>query len=280
MKRVFFAGIVVTFLVLLSAGAYLEHQEMTAGYAGVELQNNEAIVARLREGLKRKAPSITVTFSSHVRDIGEPHALAKELLEKALAETDDPTEGDYLRYQYGGYTVRYGRTADGLRYRHTLKITPDYYTTPEEEAAVDAEAARILASFSFTEETPDEEKVRVIHDYLCETVSFDRVHQNNAYQHGKTTAYSALCLHSAVCQGYAVAAYRLLRESGVNARVVTGLGMDPETEASERHAWNLVELNGAWYNLDVTWDDVLATDEYYLKDDPGFRNHQRDPENE
>ena len=29
---------------------------------------------------------------------------------------------------------------------------------------------------------------------------------------------------------------------------------------SENHIWNLVELDGKWYHLDVTWDDPIASD--------------------
>ena len=29
---------------------------------------------------------------------------------------------------------------------------------------------------------------------------------------------------------------------------------------SRNHIWNLVELDGAWYHLDATWDDPVASD--------------------
>ena len=45
---------------------------------------------------------------------------------------------------------------------------------------------------------------------------------------------------------------------------------------TEYHAWNLVEIGGVWYNLDVTWDKMLKSDAYYLKTDQSMEDHVRD----
>ena len=61
----------------------------------------------------------------------------------------------------------------------------------------------------------EEGKIRKVHDYLVDTLSYDSVHKDNQSSHGKTTAYAALKYHQVVCQGYAVLGYRLLKELGV-----------------------------------------------------------------
>ena len=41
----------------------------------------------------------------------------------------------------------------------------------------------------------------------------------------------------------------------------------------EFHAWNKVELDGTWYNLDATWGASLDKERYYLKTDSEFPDH-------
>ncbi len=274
------AAFLSCFLVLLIGTTGWMEKAASASYQGVSLRNREEIVRGIRDGLKRRSPGITVEFSGFAKDLGDVSDFSAELFKAALAETGDPREGDYIRFQLGGYEAKYQRTPDAGKSRHVLRIEPAYYTGAEEEAAVDAEAERLLSEFSFSGETTDYEKVCAVYAYLVSHVSYDRVHEGNPNHHLKTTAYSALLLHSAVCQGYAVSLYRLLREAGVGCRVITGTGIDPESGKEKYHAWNIVCIDGTWYNLDVTWGSVLGTDEYFLKSDASFPGHERASEYE
>lgn len=57
-------------------------------------------------------------------------------------------------------------------------------------------------------------------------------------------------------------------ESGVDTRVITGDSGGP-------HAWNIVKLNGKYYNLDSTWDAGSSSYYYFLKSMNDFSNHTR-----
>ena len=103
--------------------------------------------------------------------------------------------------------------------------------------------------FGFDEDTPVLTKIETIYGYLCETVTYDKVRAKNPYNTERHTAYYALCKHAATCQGFCTALYRLLREAGVNCRIVTG-----EAENEALHAWVIAEENGLYYLLDPTWD--------------------------
>jgi hypothetical protein len=57
----------------------------------------------------------------------------------------------------------------------------------------------------------------------------------------------------AVCEGYAKAFKVLCDQLGVPAVCVSGLS--DKSRAGSGHMWNLVQIGGAWYLVDVTWDD-------------------------
>ena len=92
------------------------------------------------------------------------------------------------------------------------------------------------------------DKSKTLHDRLIDTVSYiDTPNGQNAY--------GALVEGKAVCNGYARAYQHLMNSVGIPAWYVRGTSINPATNTSIGHAWNLVKLDGAWYYTDVTWDD-------------------------
>lgn len=222
--------------------------------------NASEVVTGIRHGLKNHAKTITVSFDYGSVIFADLNEAVGAWVEAALDETDDPAEGDYIRYQYGGYTYTSRYTENDSVFTYTVVITPDYYCrlSQEEEAGVSAKA--LLKSFRFMPWTSDQTKIRTIYSWLCQNVSYDKVHRKNPYYHLCSTAYAALVQHSATCQGYCTALYRLLREAGIRCRVVTGNAVGPDGQSEQLHAWVIAELGGLWYGLDPTWD--AGADEY------------------
>lgn len=106
----------------------------------------------------------------------------------------------------------------------------------------------------------DYEKVKAINTYLCDTVEYPT---HEPYSDVSHTAYGSFVEHSAVCDGYARAADILCEESGVNCQIVIG-----EVRNGGGHAWNLVQLDGQWYQWDVCWNDGGSSrNEYFLVTD-------------
>ena len=279
-RRVSFrAGMIfsVCLLAAVSLAGYgvAEHQRATADYSGIEIANEDAIAEGIRTVMKNRSWRAVVTFRARTMDRDGLHSLTDELMERAYGESDDPCGGDYLRFQMGGYELRHSVEKKLFRYAYTVKIQPDYYTTAQQEAAVDERVRKVLADLPLDENASERKKARAVHDFVCDTVAYDTVHKDNKYSHAKTTAYAALFYHTAVCQGYAVLSYRLLKELGVDARIVTGLA---EVDGQrERHAWNIVGVDGQYYNMDTTLDAVTETDDYFLKTDAAFAaDHERD----
>lgn len=119
--------------------------------------------------------------------------------------------------------------------------------------------------------TTDYEKELYLHDYICDNTVYD----NSTFKNGGDAAYSALLEGKSICEGYARAMQILLDEVGIKNYLVVGDGTSEGV--TEPHMWNIVEIDGFNYHLDVTWDDSVTkdedcyfyfnvTDEYILKD--------------
>ena len=82
-----------------------------------------------------------------------------------------------------------------------------------------------------------------IHDYLVANAAYD---ETLTYRSG----HDLLVRGTAVCRGYAEAYQDLLLRAGIPCHYVSSEEMD--------HAWNLVQIGGNWYHVDVTWDDPVS----------------------
>ena len=236
--------------------------------------NSDIVIEDIRNALRRRQERIVISYSSHSDNMEDLGVIADELFEYALSETAEPDEGDYLRYQIGGYDLDYScEEADG-DYTYKLVLTPDYYSELKEEQRVDEAVREIIEGFGFDAQTSDYEKIRAVFDWVCRNVRYDSVKSRLGSSHYKSTAYGALVYGNAVCQGYSVLMYRLLRECGINCRIVTGIAeRDGE---SELHAWNIAELDGSYYNIDASWCSQLETEDYFLRSDEEMEGHTKD----
>ena len=267
MRRSLFTVLLALGCIFAAAGCGIS-QEKRAG----SIANGDEVVAAIRAGLREYSSHITVSFTCGDSILDELPALTAEWVEAALQETGDAREGDYIRYQYGGYesVCRYEKRNGG--YDYTVEIIPKYYIYFVQEQEVTERLAEVYRELALERCGTDEEKIRLIYDYVCTNVRYDRVHQKNPHYHAKSTAYAALTRHSATCQGYCTLLYRMLRENGIDCRVVTGTGLDDSGE--QLHAWNIVELDGQWYNLDATWDAGAEEYRFFLRGSDHFEDHE------
>lgn len=97
----------------------------------------------------------------------------------------------------------------------------------------------------------DYEKIKVIHDWLANHIDYD-------YNYYDQSLYSALVNGKAVCAGYVTAFDYIAQKAGITTIQVAGMGIGKIGEDGENHGWNLVKLEGNWYGLDITWDDMTA----------------------
>ena len=108
------------------------------------------------------------------------------------------------------------------------------------EAAADACIAGIPSDAS------DYGKIKAVYDFLIDTVDYRLDSPNNQ------NIQSALLDHRSVCAGYSRAFQYILHRMGMFCTYVTG-----RTDTGEDHAWNIVRIDGQYYNVDVTWGDPV-----------------------
>jgi len=104
---------------------------------------------------------------------------------------------------------------------------------------------------------------------MCSNITYDYKNLNDPNYTLKFSAYAALINKTSVCQGYATLFYRLALEAGLDARVIAGVA------GGGNHAWNIVKINGSYYNLDSTWDAGRDPYDYFLKNMDDFSDHDR-----
>ena len=91
----------------------------------------------------------------------------------------------------------------------------------------------------------DMEKMLIIHDEIAMGCEYEEQWDI------PDSAYTALVRGRAQCEGYAKAFAYVCRRAGLDVMLVTG-----KSGRGENHVWNKANMDGAYYNIDVTWDDV------------------------
>ena len=230
--------------------AYFDAQDILASEGYFFTDQTEALAAQLRGYLKSRTIRFSVGMAGNVSTDGAITAARTALL-RAMEHTGEPTEGDYIRYQMGGYYSALHK----FTYRETkfyqITYTITYYTSAAQEQAVDAVVRALLPSMRTGNAYS---RIMAAYRYLTGNVEYDKRASSNPDYLLMYTGYGAFVDHSAVCQGYAVALYRLLLEMGIDCRIVDGKGVSASGSITEEHAWNIIRIGNWYYNADATWD--------------------------
>ncbi len=138
-----------------------------------------------------------------------------------------------------------------------VEITLQYNRTAQNLAQAKeefAEAAEEILDKAKEKDT-DEDKEFYVHNALIKKADYAGSSAMNQ------SAYSALVNGDTVCAGYARAFQYLMQQLDIPCYYCTGY-------SGEDHAWNIIQIDGKYYNVDVTWDDTDPTTiDYFNKSD-------------
>lgn len=181
----------------------------------------EAIV----EGLQKKQDTINVS----------PYNLsAKDVNSLYLDILYDHPELYYVQF------LAQSTTVDETTNKASIS-TPYYFTYMDDNKF---QQASKKAMQCVTTDMTDLEKIVILHDYLITHCKYDDETEITSHPTNRN-AYGALVDGKAVCQGYTLTYKYLLDQAGIESYIAQ----------SANHAWNIVKLDGKYYNVDVTFDD-------------------------
>ncbi|MCI7511504.1 MAG: CHAP domain-containing protein [Firmicutes bacterium] len=237
---------------------YSDTQPQEAGSA------DEAAVI-LRKGMENREARIAIRCPADA--ITPTDGILDEIAEKALEETGVPTQGDYIRWTYAGWSGSYSLESDDEGLHYVFVYDCKYYTTAAQEAELSEKIDSVLQSLDINDESSDYDVICAVYDYICANVSYDYDNLNDSEYLLKYTAYAAMINKTAVCQGYSALMYRMLQQKNIDCRLIPG----------SNHAWNIVAIDGVYYNADSTWDAGRDPKNYayFLCGDSDFAEHTR-----
>ena len=237
------------------------------------IQDYETFVLRLREGAaERRDP-----FILYVLESAETKGQIVKIDYFDLVEhTGNPYQGDAFRWEIDSpYDVSKTLILENNNTKlYECTVNLGWKTNAVQEAAVRTKITEVINSLGITDNMSDYTKTKLIYDYICENVAYGYSFIDGSYEISYTS-YGALILGTAVCQGYSVLLYKMLNSVGVDNRIVAG------TRNGGNHGWNMVNIDGRYYYVDVTWDAGKHPDnyKYFLKgiDNPVFDSYQMFP---
>ena len=163
---------------------------------------------------------------------------------------DDHPEVYWLNLSYSYNYVDMADPEKGtIRYIYAMQ--QEYSYTAADVAAnkvlIEERAQELLCGI--TDEMPSAERVRLVHDRLILSASYD-----TTYEAPHTHDLMGVMLEkTGVCESYARAFQYLMYRCGIN----TILQVGQLKGSTEHHMWNVIDLDGEWYQIDTTWNDPV-----------------------
>ena len=216
---------------IIAAREALAAQPATLAEDDNNIQAAQTMVERVANAVKNHTETAEKV---NIKDLN----LDKDLVLSTLADLNARVEGGEAISKLSCY---YSRDT-GLAVAIGLE-----YCTAQDVAAMQVKLDQLVGQANTLCQT-DLEKVFYVHEWLVQNIAYDREHLSDDVQDDHNLR-GALLEGSAVCDGYAKTYALTLRKLGITGVLVTSKDIG--------HAWNMVELDGNWYQVDCTWDDPV-----------------------
>lgn len=154
-------------------------------------------------------------------------------------------------YFYVYFSV-YSYNSKDIVTKASFKYSIDKSEIPQKIRIFNEKSNEVLNSIP--KNISDEEKLLILHDYIASTTEYEKkVYDDITYDDDYIrTSYGCIVNKLAVCEGISEAFSYFCKRLGIKSYFVTSEAM--------HHQWNMVELRGKYYHIDITQDSIV----YYL----------------
>ena len=261
-------------VVVLVFSVLFADSTMAFAFTKAAASNMDEVVDIVSEAGVKREDRIMIDYTGDTSEIDKieinPDNFNYNFLYGKLLMRDDPNTSDDADYLVGNICV--SNDFFDIYYYKTkpqLIFNMDYFETAEQTKYVNDHVGEILKSIGVQGKS-NYEKVKAIHDYLCELITYDSLRTDS------NAMYGAITNRRAICNAYSLCMYKLCVEAGIPCKYIGGYAGKARNAGG--HAWNIVALGDKWYYVDVTWDDTEngIVYDYFLKGTEDF--DEVDPE--
>lgn len=134
-------------------------------------------------------------------------------------------------------------------YAHIPDLNESFHKMLDTKKAVMEYAKTIIPS-----EMSERETVECINDEVCRLIDYDYSQDVNiAWEEGYGNCMCYSTIFKWMCEAV-----------GIQCVCETGMAVPAFSDTAEDHQYNSVRVNGKWLYIDVTWNDCLGRNDYFL----------------
>ncbi len=251
------------------------------------------LINSITDAIRQRTEIFSIHYKGN-RDLSNDNVLTP------ITEFDGSERNTMIQSVYGLETIE-GR----LRYVTGNDIRFNFYATyafnRQEMTRLDADLQNWLDN-NLSMDMYDAVKSAVITKYLSERLQY-------VLDAGRNNAYDGYYSLATACSGYAELSWHLFQKAGLPVKLIAGYtpdgmtdtefmrmritsadllalaGQDTIQQMQTLHVWNMVQIEGKWYQLDTTWldgdrhgqpEDGTFHPQFFLGSDGDFtRSHAR-----
>ncbi len=167
-----------------------------------------------------------------------------------------------LQHGNGEYTLYALKKINGNQYKvvqnkkklhYDLKIRQSYIYNQSKKVEWSKDDVAIKKAEELTKEaTTDQEKIRIIYDYIYDNVAYDYNKENQLTPSYLPNIDTTIATGQGICYDYASLYASMLRSQGIPTKLIMGR----KDDIDQYHAWNQVYIKETqqWITVDITYD--------------------------
>ncbi|MBO5459732.1 MAG: hypothetical protein J5981_05735 [Lachnospira sp.] len=179
-----------------------------------------------------------------VLELKENVSLCRQLDQSSIKNVMNAVFNDHPELFWLEMGYSYGYTSKGTVISVMLKYNETADTLQSSKEKFLSAAGKIINAASVL--TTDEEKEKYVYKAIQNMCVYDENAELNQ------SAYSVFVNGRSVCAGYSRAFQYIMQQLNIPCYFCTGYAN------GGNHAWNIVYIDGKYYNVDLSWDDSLG----------------------